>query len=171
MGETWVSHYGTNHKQSSRLIIEGNQKNNPILRGVEDMWVQSGAYTAEPTKGSVILAKDQPLNGMTPDSPADQSKPPVPVAWTRTYQIEGGKPGLAFTTTHGASEDILNEGFRRMLVNAAFWAMGMENKIKANNDISLVGPYQPTTFNFEGYKANVKPSVLAGFDSLIMPGK
>ncbi|GHB57300.1 hypothetical protein GCM10007390_08400 [Persicitalea jodogahamensis] len=171
LGETWVSHYGTNHKQSSRLIIEESQKNNPILRGVKDMWVQSGAYTADPTEGSLILAKDQPLNGMTPDSPIDPTKQPVPVAWTRTYQLEGGKPGRAFTTTHGASEDILNEGFRRMLINAAFWAMGMENKIKANNDVALVGPYNPTTFNFSGYKANVKPSMLAGYESLIMPGK
>lgn len=171
LGETWVSHYGTNHKQSSRLIIDQNQKDNPILRGVKDMWVQSGAYTANPTEGSVILAKDQPLNGMASDSPADPNKPLVPVIWTRTYQIEGGKPGRAFTTTHGASEDILNEGFRRMLINASFWAMSMETEIKADNDVSLVGPYQPTTFNFEGYKANVKPSMLAGFDSLIMPGK
>ncbi len=171
LGETWVTHYGTNHKQSSRLSIEPSQKNNPIMRGVKDMWVQSGAYTADPTEGSVILAKDQPLNGMTPASPADATKSPVPVAWTRTYQLEGGKPGRAFTTTHGASEDILNEGFRRMLVNASLWAMGMENKIKGDNEVSLVGPYKPTTFNFSGYKAKVKPDMLAGYDSLIMPGK
>jgi len=171
LGETWVTHYGTNHKQSSRLIMEEKQKTNPILRGVKEMWVQSGAYTANPTEGSVILARDQPLNGMTPGSPADQTKPPVPVAWTRTYQIDSGKPGRAFTTTHGASEDILNEGFRRMLINASLWTLGMENKIKANNDVSLVGPYKPTTFNFSGYKANVKPSMLTGYDSLIMPGK
>ena len=171
LGETWVTHYGANHKQSSRLMVEESQKNHPIMRGVKDMWVQSGAYTAYPTEGSVVLAKDQPLNGMEPDSPADATKAPVAVAWTRTYQLEGGKPGRAFTTTHGASEDLLNEGFRRMLVNATLWAAGMENKIKANNDVSLVGPYEPTTFNFSGYKANVKPSMLAGFDSLIMPGK
>ena len=169
LGETWVGHYGTNHKQSSRLTIEDAQKKHPILRGVKDMWVQSGAYTAEP-KGT-ILAYDQPLNGMTPDSPADDTKKPVPVAWTKTYQIEDGKPGRSFTTTHGASEDILNEGFRRMLINAAFWAMGMEKDIKASNNVALVGPYQPTTFNFNGYKAHVKPADLAGFDSLIMPGK
>ncbi len=44
-----------------------------------------------------------------------------------------------------------------MLVNAAFWAMGMEKNIKPNNNIAFVGPYQPTTFNFDGYKAKVKP--------------
>ena len=169
LGETWVTHYGTNHKQSSRLTMDESQKKHPIFRGVKDMWVQSGAYTAEP-KG-IILAYDQPLNGMTPDSPADATKKPVPVAWTKTYQIEGGKPGRSFTTTHGASEDILNEGYRRMLINAAFWAMGMEKAIKASNPIAFVGPYQPTTFNFNGYKAQVKPADLAGWDSLIMPGK
>ena len=58
-----------------------------------------------------------------------------------------------------------------MLINAAFWAMGMEKDIKASNNVALVGPYQPTTFNFNGYKAHVKPADLAGFDSLIMPGK
>ena len=58
-----------------------------------------------------------------------------------------------------------------MLINAAFWAMGMEKQIKASNNVAFVGPYQPTTFNFDGYKANIKPAMLAGWDSLIMPGK
>lgn len=58
-----------------------------------------------------------------------------------------------------------------MLINAAFWALGMEKNIKPNNNISFVGPYKPTTFNFDGYKAKVKPSDLAGWDSLIMPGE
>ncbi|ACT94386.1 ThuA domain-containing protein [Dyadobacter fermentans] len=169
LGETWVSHYGTNHKQSSKIIIDEAQKSHPIMRGVKDMWVQSGGYTAEP-KGTV-LAKGQVLNGMTADSPADPTKELLPVAWIRDYQMEGGKKGRAFTTTHGASEDLLNDGFRRMIVNAMFWGLGQENAIKPNNDIAFVGPYKPTTFNFSGYKANVKPSDLAGWDSLIMPGE
>lgn len=139
------------------------------MRGVKDMWVQSGGYTAAP-KGTV-LAKGQVLNGMTADSPADPTKELLPVAWIRDYQMEGGRKGRAFTTTHGASEDLLNEGFRRMIVNAMFWGLGLENTIKPNNDIAFVGPYKPTTFNFSGYKANVKPSDLAGWDSLIMPGE
>jgi hypothetical protein len=49
--------------------------------------------------------------------------------------------------------------------------MGMEKDIKHSNDIAFVGPYKPTTFNFSGYKANVKPADLAGWDSLIMPGE
>ncbi|SKB98622.1 ThuA domain-containing protein [Dyadobacter psychrophilus] len=169
LGETWVSHYGTNHKQSSKIIIEKSQESHPIMRGVKDMWVQSGGYTAEP-KGTV-LARGQVLNGMTATSEPDKTKELLPVAWIRDYQIDSGKKGRAFATTHGASEDLLNDGFRRMVLNATFWALGMEKDIKADNDIAFVGPYKPTTFNFSGYKANVKPSDLAGWDSFIMPGE
>jgi hypothetical protein len=49
--------------------------------------------------------------------------------------------------------------------------VGLENKIKAKNNIDFVGEYSPTTFNFKGYKSNVKPSDLAGFKSIIMPGE
>jgi type 1 glutamine amidotransferase len=169
LGETWVSHYGTNHKQSSRIVIEENVKKHVIMRGVKDMWVQSGAYTTYP-KGTV-LARGIVLNGMTPDSEADNTKEQLPVAWVRDYQLESGKKGRAFATTHGASEDILNDGFRRMVINSMFWAMNMEKLIKPKNDIAFVGPYKPTTFNFSGYKVGVKPADLAGWDSLIMPGE
>ncbi len=169
LGETWVSHYGTNHKQSSRLIIEEKEMGHPIMMGVKDMWVQSGAYTTYP-KGTV-LARGEVLNGMTPSSKPDDTKELLPVAWTRSYQLPGGKKGQSFATTHGASEDILNDGFRRMIVNTVFWISGMEKEIKPDLNIDFVGPYKPTTFNFSGYKVGVKPSDLSGWDSLIMPGE
>jgi len=188
LGETWVSHYGTNHKMSSRLILEPSQASHPILRGVKDVWVQSGGYTADPLPPSVILARGQILNGMTPDSPPAPDKQQVPVAWARTYtppartsnasERAGGAGGAkplptgnarVFTTTHGASEDLLNEGFRRMAVNAVLWAVGLESRITADADVSLVGPYQPTTFNFNGYVKGVKPADMAGWDTPIPP--
>lgn len=170
LGETWVSHYGTNHKQASKLIPEEAQKEHPILRGVKDMLAQSGGYTAYP-KNATVIARGQVLNGMTADAEPDKTKELLPVAWVRTYSIDSGPSGRVFATTHGASEDLLSEGFRRMALNAAFWALGMEKQIKANNNIDFVGPYKPTTFNFNGYKAHVKPADLAGWDSLIMPGE
>ena len=210
LGETWVSHYGTNHKMSSRLILEPSQAAHPILRGVKDVWVQSGGYTADPLPPSVILARGQILNGMTPDSPPAPDKQQVPVAWARTYtppsrtstaservgpppprsgfgevspepasssaraKAEGAKPlptgnARVFTTTHGASEDLLNEGFRRMAVNAVLWAVGLESRITADADVGLVGPYQPTTFNFNGYVKGVKPADMAGWETPIPP--
>ena len=167
LGETWVSHYGTNHKQSSALVLDPEQASHPILRGVKNVWVQSGGYTADPMPGSVVLARGRILNGMTPDSPPAADKKELPVAWTRTYRGASGREGRVFTTTHGASEDLRNEGFRRMLVNAVLWAAGLESAIQPSSDVSLVGPYNPSTYSFGGFVKGVKPADMAGWDAPI----
>jgi type 1 glutamine amidotransferase len=174
LGETWVSHYGRNHRQSSRLLLQADQASHPILRGVKDVWAQSGGYTADPIAGSTVLALGQILDGMTPDSPPAKDKQEMPVAWVRTYQGASGRAGRVFTTTHGASEDLLNEGFRRMAVNATLWAAGLEGSIRPDNDIAFVGPFRPTTYAFDGFVREMKPSELAGWDAPIprpTPGK
>ncbi len=168
LGETWVGHYGTNHEQSSRILPREDQAGHPILRGVHDMHVQSGGYKADPMPGSVVLAVGQVLNGMGPDDPPDPEKTLMPVAWTRTYEAANGEHARVFTTTHGASEDFLNAGFRRMLVNAALWTVGLEDSIRADNDVSLVGPYNPVMFSFDGYRRSVRPADMAGWDTPIM---
>lgn len=169
LGETWVSHYGANHRQSSRLILQPDQAQHPILRGVKDVWVQSGGYTADPIEGSQVLAVGRILDGMTPDSVPASGKKELPVAWHRTYQSGSGKAGRVFTTTHGASEDLLNDGFRRMVVNGILWAAGLDAAIRPDGDIGLVGPYQPSTFSFGGHVKGVKPADLAGWSSPIPP--
>ena len=167
LGETWVSHYGRNHRQSSRLLLQADQASHPILQGVKDVWVESGGYTAEPMAGSTILALGQILDGMTPDSPPAPDKKVMPVAWYRTYTPASGRSGRVFTTTHGASEDLRNDGFRRMAVNALLWAVGLEAGIQPTSDISFVGPYEPTTYAFDGYVKGIKPADLAGWDTPI----
>ncbi len=180
LGETWVSHYGANHKQSSALVLAPDQAAHPILRGVKDVWVQSGGYTAAPIDGSTVLAVGRILNGMTPDSPPAPDKKEMPVAWSRSYanasvqrrQGSGGQgnSGRVFTTTHGASEDLLNDGFRRLAVNAVLWAAGLDSSIQPTGPIGFVGPYRPSTFAFKGFVQGVKPGDYAGWDSPI-PGK
>ncbi|MEC9093764.1 MAG: ThuA domain-containing protein, partial [Planctomycetota bacterium] len=167
LGEHWVGHYGRNHKQSSRLILQADQKTHPILRGVKDVHTQCGGYNAHPREGSVVLAKGQILNGMKINDPADPSKEVLPVVWVRTYQKNNPKSRV-FATTHGASEDILNEGFRRLLVNAHLWCLGMDSAIQPENNVGFVGPYHPVTFNFGGYRKGVKPADLEGFESPIL---
>ena len=168
LGETWVGHYGTNHEQSSRLLPLRERTNHPILRGVSDLHVQSGGYQAYPSEGSDVLALGQILHGMGPNGSPDTTKQQLPVVWTRTYRGANGQQGRVFTSTHGASEDLLNPGFRRMLVNATFWTLGMEQVITPALDISFVGPFHPVTFSFDGYRRGVRPSDLAGWDSPIM---
>ena len=167
LGETWVSHYGRNHKQSSRLLLQPAEADHPILRGVKDVWAQSGGYTADPIEGSRVLALGEILDGMTPDSPPAPDKKKMPVAWYRTYQGTSGRSARVFTTTHGASEDLLNDGFRRMSVNGILWAAGLDTRIRPDNPIGFVGAFTPTTYAFGGHVKGVKPSDLAGWDSPI----
>ena len=45
---------------------------------------------------------------------------PAPVAWTKTFTGTAGKAARVFTTTMGHGHDLKSEGFRRLLVNAAY---------------------------------------------------
>ncbi|NCG25952.1 MAG: hypothetical protein GWP42_00205 [Verrucomicrobiales bacterium] len=176
LGETWrpregAGHYGSNHKFSTRMFVVPEQKNHPVMRGVKDMHAMAGAYSAVPIEGSVILGKNQVLDSMKPDGKPLPNKPPSPSIWVRTYKSASGKEGRVFTSTQGASEDIISEGVRRCIINGVFWCMGLDESIKADMNVDFVGPYQPTTFSFGGGRKKVKPIDLAGFKSPIMPNK
>ena len=67
-------------------------------------------YTEMVTTGALLhgdsrpLVMGQPLTGLRPDDPPDTTKPPVPVAWTKTFTGTSGKPARVFTTTYGYGE-------------------------------------------------------------------
>ena len=76
----------------------------------------------------------------------DQNSPMMPVAWTKSYQIPNGKNGHVFTTTMGASTDLLSEGMRRLLVNASYWCLNL--KVPEKAAVNIVDTYNPTKFKF-----------------------
>ena len=169
LGETWVGHYGRNHVMSTRLDIVPSEKDHPILAGVSEPWTQSGGYWTDPMPDSTVLALTQPLATMKKGAEPADDKKPCPNCWTRNYKGKDGATGRVFNTTSGASEDILDDGFRRMLVNSCYWAMGMENEIKPDSNIDFVGEYNPSTFRMNSnYYVGVKPSDLSDWDSPIM---
>ncbi len=170
LGNTWVGHYGKNHTQGTRIQLEPEQKDHVILTGVGDnAFCHAGGYVGKPREGFTVLAKSQPLVSMDPKSDPDPKKEPMPCTWTRLYPDSDGDLHRVFHSTQGASEDILDENYRRLILNGTFWALGMEESIKPEMNIAFVGPYQPSTFSFGGEVKNVKPSDLAGWDSPIMP--
>lgn len=172
LGNTWVGHYGTNHKQGTRITTLPEQRGHVILTGVgETAFTHAGAYVGKAGSDFTVLTNSQPLVSMDPSSAPDPEKPPMPSTWTRHYTAKDGKKHRVFHSTQGASQDILDDNYRRMVLNGALWAMGMEKEIKPDLDISFVGPYQPNKFNFEGEAKNVKPSDLAGWESPIVPAK
>lgn len=167
LGQSWVGHYGKNHQQSTRITAVPSQSGHPILKGVKDVHVQAGGYNAEPAEDWTILTMAQPLMSMDFDGKPDSTKPPMASEWTREYTAANGRKGRVFTSLYGASEDLLNPGYRRLLVNGIYWSLGLEKQIQADSNIDFVGPYQPNTFRNKGYARGVKPSDYASLQSPI----
>jgi hypothetical protein len=165
LGETWISHHGAHGKQSTRGLIAPGAESHPILRGIKDgdIWGPTDVYGVRlPLPGdSQPLVLGQVLEGMQPsDKPLEGSKndPMMPLAWTKTYDAAGGKRGRVFTTTMGASQDLASEGLRRLLLNATYWAVGLEDGIPEKSKVDLVGPYNPSPFRNNGFEKGRKPS-------------
>jgi hypothetical protein len=47
LGETWINHHGEHGKESTRGILNEAMTNNPILRGMEELWRPSDVYAAK----------------------------------------------------------------------------------------------------------------------------
>jgi type 1 glutamine amidotransferase len=163
-GETWYNHHGKHKFQSTRGIIAKGQESHPILRGIKDgdIWGPSDVYGIHlPLPGdSQPLVLGQVLTGMEPTDPplaGPKNDPMMPIAWTKTYTGAAGNKGRVFCSTIGAANDLAIEGTRRLIVNACYWALGMEDKIAAKSHVSLIGDYQPSNFSFGGFKAGTKP--------------
>ncbi|RQP10859.1 ThuA domain-containing protein [Parapedobacter defluvii] len=156
LGETWVDHHGDHGKEGTRGVNNEAAVADPLLNGVADIWVPTDVYTVGALEGAEVLVYGQSTRGMTADAPVNEDKEALPVAWTRTYALEGGKEGKAFATTMGASVDLVNEDLRRLLVNACFWAVGQPVPEKA--DVAFVSPYQPTMFGFDSFKKGKFPA-------------
>jgi len=166
LGETWVSHWGNHGFQSTRGLIAKGQEQHPILRGIKDgnIWGPTDVYEAHPGGDSVPLVMGQIVSGMQFDDPPakyesgkqNRNEPMMPVAWTKSYKGASGKTARIFCTTMGAATDLEAEGTRRMLVNASYWSLGMEDKITKDLNVELVGDYKPTKFGFGGYVKGVK---------------
>ena len=167
VGERWIAHHGHHKHESARGVIAADAADHPILRGVnpDAIWSAADVYTVRlplpgdsmPLVHGHVMARagdyneEDALYGMRPsDSEPVEAKndPPMPVVWTKTYQLPGGTSGRVLSTTLGTSTDLLEDGIRQLLVNSVFWALGEEDAIPAEGLASdLVGEFSPTRFN------------------------
>ncbi len=158
LGETWISHHGKHKSEATRGIVA--DKDHPIVRGIKpgDIFGPTDVYGVRlPLPGdSHPIVLGAILTGMNPDDEVVTDKridPMMPIAWTKTY-----KGGRTFTTTMGAATDLPSEGVRRMIVNGALWTMKMDDEIKPDLDVSIVGEFNPTAYGFGGYIKGKKPA-------------
>ncbi len=107
LGGNYHGHYGAGPKAA--ITPAAGSAGHRILTGVELPLLSSGSlYKASPLAESVTLL----LVGTIPDNP------PEPVAWTNRY-----KDSRVFYTSLGHPDDFETPAFRRLLVNAVFWAL------------------------------------------------
>jgi hypothetical protein len=165
LGETWVSHHGQHGKQSTRGVINQAMKDHPILKGVDDIWGPTDVYGITRLSGdATILVWGQVLEGMKPtDKPVlgPPNDPMMPLVWIKHYTGETGNQSRVVSTTMGASVDLASEGLRRLLVNACYWGVGLEDQIPARSNVELIGTYELTFFGFGKYRKGRKPSDFA----------
>ena len=182
-GETWISHHGAHKSESTRGLIAPGAQDSPLVNGIRsgEIWVPTDVYgvrlplpgDAKPIiLGQVTKRAGPPENdvfyGMRPTDmepvgpttdkngkTVDKNNPMMPVAWTKTYDLPGGKTGKAFCTTMGSATDLTNQGLRRLIVNAVYDLLGM--KIPEKADVEIVGEFKPSAFGFGGYRKGMKP--------------
>lgn len=165
LGETWISHHGEHGRQSTLGLVAMGQEQHPILKGIKsgDVWGPTDVYGVRLPlpEGCQPLIMGEILTGMKPeDAPLEGEKnnPMMPVAWVKTFTGSSGKPARVFTTTMGAATDLQNAGVRRLLVNATYWTLGLEDKIDPDSCVDLVGDYAPSAFSFGGFVKGLKPA-------------
>ena len=177
LGEKWISHHGRHGRQSTRGLTAPGAEGHPVLRGIKDgdIWGPTDVYgvrlplprDSKPIVLGQVLAgmnkDDEPLQEEDRPRARRRNDPMMPVGWTKSYQIPGGMKGRSFATTMGASTDLVAAGTRRMIVNAAYWLLGMDLPA-AGTDVDLVGEFKPTRFGFKKkdywLKKGVRPSDL-----------
>jgi len=107
LGGNYHGHYSEGPKAA--VTPASSEREHPILAGVQLPFTSNGSlYMTGPVKDTA----DVLLVGTIP------GKEPEPVAWTNTY-----KKSRVFYTSLGHPDDFKNTQFRRLLINAAFWAM------------------------------------------------
>jgi hypothetical protein len=170
LGETWRTHWGRHKVEATRGVIEPSQRDNPLLRGVTDIFGDTDVYEAYPPADATILVRGVVLKALTPDSPpADYRKPrstdkveqgvndpPMPVIWTRLHRHDNGNTSKVLTSTMGSATDLESEGLRRLIVNAVYWGVGLDVPAKA--DVAYVDEYVPSFYGFDGFRKGLRAS-------------
>lgn len=163
LGETWVSHYGKNLVESTRCDVVATAVKHPLFLGVRSsFWIPDDVYgISDALAGdSTPVLLGQPLLGWTADDKPHPDKKPLPIAWTKSYTGTSGKISRVFCTTMGHGDAFKVDDFRRLLVNACYWCLQLEEKIDPKSNVSIIGEYAPGPVGAKGLKPGVRPADL-----------
>jgi type 1 glutamine amidotransferase/nicotinamidase-related amidase len=120
--EVLGGNYHNHHPAGPKCTVTpaANAQSDPILAGVKLPFTSDGSlYKVSPLAASTKAL----LIGTIPD------QPPEPVAWTNHY----GRSRIFFTSL-GHPNDFKNPAFRRLLLNAVFWALNKPVPNRINHE-------------------------------------
>ena len=164
LGGAFRGHHGNWHRDSTRGDLGEAMKDHPILTGVRDIWGPSDVYRTYKEGGNLqegctALVYGQPLIGREQNGASNPKKKPLPVAWFKHWRTSDGQSARVFQSTMGSAKDLENPGLRRLIVNAAYWGMGLEKEINAGSSVDYTGEYNPlpSGFNYEKLGAVPQP--------------
>jgi hypothetical protein len=63
----------------------------------------------------------------------------------------------------GSARDLQSEGLRRLVINAAYWGMGLKDQITPNRSVEYTGKYEPRPSGFNYEKLGVRPELPTEF--------
>ena len=162
LGGNFLNHHGRWHADSTRGSFDKEAAQHPILQGVTDIWGDSDVYRTYKEGTSLPadctpLVWGQPLMGRKPDDLPNAELEPLPVAWVKSWQTSSGRSARVFHCTMGSGTDLQSPGLRRLLINAAYWGMGMESAISPSSCVEIVGSYDPLESGFDYQSIGVVP--------------
>lgn len=168
LGGRFRGHHGNWHRDSTQGHLVEAQKAHPILTGVKDIWGPSDVYRTFKDGESfpedcTALVFGQPLIGREKGGAANPKKIPLPVAWFKTWKTSGGRSARVFQSTMGSGKDLESPGLRRLIINAAYWGMGLEDQITADSNVAYIGEYKPLASGFNYEKLGVVPQMPAAY--------
>ena len=169
LGETWVNHHGAHGKEGTRGRFAKGQENHPILKGIKDgeIFGATDVYTVNlPLGGRQHAARarrsDRDAQARFPGGGRQEERPDDAGGVDQDVtRASDNRPRLHHHD--GRSQDFAYEPTRRMIVNACYWTLGLEDKIADKSNVELVGDYKPTPFRFKpnaDWKPGVKPAEL-----------
>ena len=63
----------------------------------------------------------------------------------------------------GSGDDFRSAGLRRLVINAAYWGMGMEAAITPDRSVELVGTYEPLATGFDYKRLGIVPKPVSAY--------
>jgi type 1 glutamine amidotransferase len=164
LGGTFRGHHGRWHQDSTRGQIVEENREHPVLSGVRDIWGPSDVYRtysegASLPESCTPLVMGQPLMTRESDSPVNEDLIALPVAWVKEWTGNGGGVARVFHSTMGSAKDLESAGLRRLMINAAYWCLGLEDSIDPDSSVDVVGTYEPleSGFNYEKLGVRARP--------------